>query len=43
MSAANVEIVRRVFEATSRRDAHAFIARYHPKIKMETPMRIWAG
>jgi ketosteroid isomerase-like protein len=43
MSAENAEIFRRVFEAMSRRDTDAFIARYHPEIKLDTPMRIWAG
>jgi hypothetical protein len=43
MSAENVEIVQGEFEATSRRDADAFIALYHPEINMDTPSRIWAG
>jgi ketosteroid isomerase-like protein len=36
MSQQNVEIVRRVFEATARRDADAVIALYHSDIEWDT-------
>jgi uncharacterized protein len=36
MSQENVELVRRVFEATARRDAEAVIALYHPEIEWDT-------
>jgi ketosteroid isomerase-like protein len=36
MSQENVEIVRRVFEATTRRDAEAVAALYDPSVEMDT-------
>ena len=35
MSQENVEIVRRVFEATARRDADAVLALYHPEVEWD--------
>ena len=35
MSQANVEIVRRVFEAVARRDSEAVLAAYHPNVEYD--------